>query len=60
MEIFQDTDPLISFQYIELIHVLIGYDRITHALIQMITDDTVPFHGKLTALRHERHEIVGK
>ena len=60
MEILQNADTLISLQYIELVHVFVGHDRVAYALVKVIADNTVPFCCELAALRHQRHEIDGE
>ena len=60
MKIFQDADPFVPLQDIEPVHIFVGNDRISDALIKVIPDDAIPFSGEFTVVRHQGHKIGRK
>ena len=53
-----DTDPLIPFQHIELVHILIRLDRLPDPFRHMAVAKLLPFLGKFRALTQDWHEIA--
>ena len=57
-EVLHDADPLIALLHIEIVHVLVGLDRVAYALFLLTVAEPDPFRGELRTIVQYGHEIA--